>query len=212
MIDHGRELQKLATELQRVRRDLGDLPRRLEQRERSIRGDENLTAEMRKIRLRQVREEEQAKQQKLHRRRTEISEEMARSITQGRVGRPVDEMARARVRDLLDRGLSHSQVLDQAVKLNDDDTVEALRWEAMYHGTSDGFADGSDTVEACDRALARIGRGGQRAVAQAIVRAQKTARGIDEIDRFAAKAVHGSITPFDRLSFGHAVSGDGSDA
>lgn len=206
MSEYAKELSKLALELRRVRRALRALPRELEQRERAVMEDDDLTTEARRIKLRQIREEERAKQQKLHQRQLNAisqADELAKKI---RVRRPIEETAQARVRELLARGLAHDQIIERAVELGDDEIVAALRSEALYHGDKHGFADASSTVEACDRALAQIGRGGEQDNNEAILNVADSRQALDEINEFAAKSALGQVTPHDRLKLGFAVA------
>ena len=199
------ELSKLALELRRVRRLLRALPGELEQRERAVLEDADLTTEARRIKLRQIREEERSKQQKLHQRllaATSHAEELAKKI---RVRRPIEETAQARVQELIARGLAHNAIIERAVELGDDEIIAALRSEALYHGDKHGFADATSTVEACDRALAEVGRGGDQENNQAILDVADAREAVDEINEFAAKSVLGQATPQDRLRLGFAV-------
>lgn len=201
----SQELSKLALEFRRVRQALRALPRELEQRERTVTNDPDLTTEARRIKLRQIREEERSKQQKLHQRllnATSKAEELEKQI---RVLRPIEDAAQVRVQKLLAQGLVHDQIIERAVELGDDETIAALRWEAMYHGDKHGFADASSTVRACDLALAQVGRGGERENNRAILKVADSRQALDEINEFAAKAVLGMARPHDRLKLGYAV-------
>lgn len=208
MNDHANQLSKLAFELRRVRRALTDLPRELEQRERTVVDDPDLTAEARKIKLRQIREEERAKQQKLHGRMTSAATKATVLEKKIRAKRAtlVDEPISNKVRDMLARGVAPNTILERAVELHDDETVAALRAEMSYYRGEDGFADTTDTVAACDRALAEIGQEGDRDSSHAIINVTEAKRAVPEIEEFAAKAVLGQITPHDRIKLGYATS------
>jgi hypothetical protein len=210
MSGYAGELERFALELRRVRRALRSLPRELEQRERDVMADEDLTTEARRIKLRQIRDEERSRQQKLHGRLAAASERAAEVATKIRSLRPVEETAQTRLRDLLARGHAYDQILERAVENADDELVAALRWEAMYHGNGSRFADARSTVEACDRALAQVGRGGEQDNNQAILEVSDASRGLEEIGEFAAKSVLGEATPHDRLRLAYAV-GPGED-
>jgi hypothetical protein len=199
------QLSKFKLELRRVRRALRALPRELEQRERAVLEDADLTTEARRIKLRQIREEEQAKQQKLHQRLIDATSQAKRLEKQIRVLRPVDDAARARVGNMLGDGIAHDQIIEHAAGLGDSETIAALRWEALYHGDKNGFADAAATIEACDRALAQVGRGGEQEDNQAIVDVADAREAVDEINEFAVKSVLGQATPHDRIKLGFAV-------
>lgn len=207
----AKELSSLARRMRKTRNELRALPRDLEERELAIREDPDLTEESKRIKLRQVRQEERSRQQRLHRELVKVGNEADEYVRRVRTHRPVDEAAQARVHKLLGQEMAPSQILDRALELRDDEMVAALRAEMLWFGDKHGFADSRDTVAACDRALATIGRGGEQETSRGVVQVAKAATAVDEINEFAAKSVTGEATPHDRLRLAYAVGTNEAD-
>jgi hypothetical protein len=105
-----------------------------------------------------------------------------------------------------DRGLTASQIRERAVKLGDGEMVQALRAEMMWHGDRSGFADASETIAACDRTLAEIGRGNEAEHNRALVEIAEGREAREAVAEFAAKSVHGLAKPgVDRLKLAYAT-------
>jgi hypothetical protein len=109
------------------------------------------------------------------------------------------------VHELLGRGMKASQILDQAVKVGDGEMVQALRAEMMWHGDRSGFADALETISACDRTLAEMGKGNEAEHNRALVEIAELRKPLEARDEYAAKAVHGMATPADKLRKAYAT-------
>jgi len=204
----GDELSDVAAELLRLKKALRAIPRALERREAAFRNNDELTPEALRTRLAQVREEYRAEQQRLHKGLLAAVARAERLEKEIRLKRPVGEAARRRAQGLLRQGLSYDEIIKHAAGLQDVETIAALRSEALYHAGEGTFHDASSTVSACDRALARLSRGGDRSNERAIVEAAEARRALDEINDFVAKASLGTIGPHDRLRVAYAIGPD----
>lgn len=189
-----------------LRRQLRQLPRDLERQEREIGENEDLTTEARAIKLRQVREKERTRQSKLQRELAGTYEKADRLAKQS-WNEGGTRAAHNRVQKMLADGISADRIIERALELDDDDLIRALRGEVNYIGNKDGWSDARATINACNKALARLGSD----EAAALVEIDKLRVPLDKLAEFAAKSVDGSATPHDRLSLAYALGPDEDD-
>jgi hypothetical protein len=200
------DLARTYSAITKTKRGIKAVPRDLEQRERAIMDDEDLTAESRAIKIRQVRDESRAKQGRLHDDYVKLCAKADRLEAEATIEGGTRE-AHSRVQQLLGNKVDSAAIIKRAEGLRDYDTIQALRAEVHYLEGEDGFVDAKATVEACNRALARLGRDDEeKLVGIADARTQLAA-----LDEFAAKSVHTGVTPHDRLVLGFALGPDSDD-
>lgn len=202
------DLAAVYRQIRKTRNGLRAIPADLEQQERAINADEDLTAEARRIKLRQVREGLRAKQRRLHDELVKVCKRADRLAAEA-ANEGGTRQAHTRVRQLFSDNVSTDSIIKRAEGIGDADTIRAVRAEVLYLGGEDGFVDAAETVEACNRALGRLGSTG----AELLVEIDKARKPIGAIDAFAAKKVDGTATPHDRLTLAYALGDqEGDDA
>jgi len=190
MLDHNtRQLAEHVRKFRTAVTALRELPRQLENHERTIRENPDLTPDEIKRDIRKTQQEHRARFQQLNTEATRHEEAGNQLVQQIRVNRQVDPTARTRVRELLDQGYAPSQVLDQATKLQSSAMVEALQTEMLWFGDGRQFAQSDETVRACDHALAQFGVGNQQEAHRNAVQLAQIAEPLPEIREFGAKHV-----------------------
>jgi hypothetical protein len=200
------KLHQALKALRAAQNKLDQLPDALERTEAAIRDDPELTPEQQKHRITKAREEAVAAHRKLYAQLLNASETATDAARSVRTARAIEPEAQARIRDLLDRQrMAPGQVLDRAVQLRDDEMVAALRAELLWFGLDGRFEDASETIAACDRALADVGLGSEAENNRAVVELGETLPTAKAVAEFSGKAVTGTITPYDRLEKAYAT-------
>ncbi len=127
----------------------------------------------------------------------------ARELVQrSRVNANPGEKAQARVKELLERGLAPSVVLERAKELGDENIAIALRTEMLFFGNEKGFADASETIEATERGLAEIGQGSTRREAKQALELRTLEQAFEKISEVALR---GPTSGRDRIAVGFAM-------
>lgn len=119
-----------------------------------------------------------------------------------RVNANAGDRAQARVKELLERGLAPSVVLERAKELGDVSMVTALRTEMLFWGDEQGFADASQTIEATERTLAEIGHGDRRHEAKQALELRTLEQAFTKISEVALR---GATSGQDRIAIGYAM-------
>jgi hypothetical protein len=123
-------------------------------------------------------------------------------VQRSRVNANAGDRAQARVKELLERGLAPSVVLERAQELGDVNMVTALRTEMLFWGNEKGFADASQTIEATERTLAEIGQGDRRREARQALELRTLEQAFETISEVALR---GPIAGRGRIAIGYAM-------
>lgn len=207
------EGMRIARAIQKASRALRENARQTKQRKREITESEDLTTEAKAIALRKLREEGLARHQKLTAEIEKLQAKADRWIKHVHVTRPVEDTAVARIRKLLDDGHTAAAIIERAVEIGDTETLASLRSEMLWFGSRHGFADTTDTVAACDHALAQIGEGeDEREISRGLVQLREVAAPVAEIAEYSGKVALEQDTPHDLLKVAYATGSEADDA
>lgn len=206
--------RRIAFAIEKNKRAIADFHRAAQSRKLEIQQDEYLENGERKKRLDRHAEEARRRQQELHWKRLDLERQRIQHAKQVRMRLTPDVSKQAQFTRLRERGIAQNLILAQARENHDDEMVEAILQDALYHGGKDGFVSADNPlVDACHRALAEIGSGeGQREMHQAVVDSAAKSEHAEAHDTYAAKVALGDETPHDRLVLAFAIGPeDGED-
>jgi predicted regulator of Ras-like GTPase activity (Roadblock/LC7/MglB family) len=129
-----------------------------------------------------------------------------------RTRRGVLSEQRLRVHRLLERGVTPGEILSRAMQLRDPETIAALRAELLWAGDTlvEGEAGGEieELMCECDRGLALVSTGDEKAANTAAVNLRESAAGFDELAQLAVKAAAGGPIASERMKLGYAENAD----
>lgn len=123
-------------------------------------------------------------------------------VQRSRVNANAGEKAQARVKELLERGLAPSAVLERAKELRDENMATALRTEMLFWGNEKGFVDASEMIEGTERTLAEIGKGSTRKEARQALELRTLEQSFKSISEVALR---GPTSSRDRIGLGYAL-------
>jgi hypothetical protein len=181
------------------------------QRRRDIIANPELTPEQKAVALERLQKEGLARHHKFGIEIEKLQKRADAWTNHVRVNRSVDETARSRVRELLERGVPAQEQIARAVEIGDSEHVAALRAEMRWFGDKSGFADTADTIHACDLALAQIGRGGEDDVNDGLVQIAEANKSVADISVYSGKVALGQDKPIDTLTVAYAT-GEGRES
>lgn len=191
--------------IQRVNRDRKRHAEQTKLRRREIENNPELTPEQKRGQIGRLEEEALAKHHKFNREIVKLQKEGKEWAKRVRADWPVDAAMVTRVRELRREGVAPDTILKHAADLGDAQMVAALRADMLWFKGEDGFADASDTIHACERVLAEIGRGGEADVNFGLVRLEEATETVAAVDLYAGKTVIGHDTPHDTLTMAYAT-------
>jgi hypothetical protein len=129
-----------------------------------------------------------------------------------RTRRKVREAERDRVRALLARDVGPGEILSRATQLRDPETIAALRNELVWAGDTlvEGEADAEvdALIGECDRALALVSTGDEKATNTAAVNLRESAAGFHELAELVVKAASGRPVARERIALALAENAD----
>ena len=181
---HDKAHEKALAELHRLPDDLAN-------RVEAIERNPELHPEARAHRIDKARREAEANRERLEAAVRHHDQEVEDLWTRFLSGVRVHPSAEARLRQLLDRGLAHNQILDRARGLEDEPLIVALLKEALYHGDRKGFVEAGETVGGCVRALGDLDTSNDGDMYRLSLKFAERRKSQDELFRFARKGVEG---------------------
>jgi hypothetical protein len=191
-----------------ARKKMHDLPDTVDRKVTAIREDEWLTPEQRTVKEKEIRAEAMETWRTLTAEADYAYKCAQDLIRSSRIDQKPREDARERVNRLLDGGTAPLHVLRQAVQQGDEETVIALR-SAMHYWKPEGvkeFPDASETIIACDRALADLAVGeGERERSKAAAQLADARAGLETVQLFAMQGAEGSAKGKSRIAAAHAM-------
>lgn len=205
------EIETIRSEMRQTKKRIQEHSKTVRAQRRTIKNDPSLTAEQRKHKLGELAATGRAQHLALTDKWARLNEKADSQSRKTRGLMPVDESATVRVRDLIKGGMADDLIITKAVELGDDDMLEALRRERLWHNDGKTFHQADDTIAACDRALAEIGRGeGLRNMNQALVDIAEIREPMSTVIEYAGKVALDADLPYDTLRLAYAT-GEGRD-
>lgn len=200
------EIEAIRREMRRISKLMREHPEGVQAKRRAIKNDPSLTAEQRKYKLDELAATGRAQHLVLAEKWERMNEKADAEGRKTRGRMPVDEAAAVRVRDLIKGGMADDLIIKKAIELGDDDMLEALRRERLWHNNGKTFHPADDTVAACDRALADVGRGeGLRSMNQALVDIAEIRKPMETVIEYSGKVALDADKPYDTLRVAYAT-------